>query len=248
MSSAQRIGWGLRRAGGTSGSRRLVGRTDQGEVWERQTTDGPVYEVVRPEACHFATLAAAKSAAAGIGSHVFLAAGEVAPVARGVDGGDLADEVHTAEVHDRRYVGSTAHAPGDVTRTHYAEQLDEALDAFLGVALAPPPEPADERERRQSESVSTPARYDLVRRDGTRVTRAEWSAACPDGIGLCSAGRAVVAECATVEDAKARFWDCVAGLRRVAAGQAPDPAVIGVTVPPLSQEEVRREILSARGH
>jgi hypothetical protein len=218
-------------------TRLLVEQTDRAEVWVRQADDGPVYEAIWPESCRFATFEEAVTAARTIGSHIFLGAGEVALIARGVDEGDLAYEIHVAETWDRRYVGCSAHLPGDVlVYNECLDHLDEALQYFLGWIPAPGPEPAEERDRWQQESVSTPARDDIVIREGTRVRREEFGARDQERGGRPYVGSAVVAECATLEKAQARFWDCVAGLWRVAAGLPPDPAVLGVAALPVPPE------------
>jgi hypothetical protein len=84
----------------------------------------------------------------------------------------------------------------------------------------------------EQETVTGRGRHDAVERTGTRVTRAEWHWRCPDGSDRpYEAGEALVADCATVEEAKARFHACVAELWRTAESGDPDPAIVGVERP-----------------
>jgi hypothetical protein len=118
------------------GARRLVWESDTAKVYERRIRGRTVYEVIRPEVCHFATIAAAEAAAGAVGSHVFLGAGDVALVARGgLDG--LAYEVHQAQTGDQLSFDSPNLLPGDVlVYEECCNRFDDALEHFLAGVLS----------------------------------------------------------------------------------------------------------------
>jgi hypothetical protein len=168
-------------------------------------------------------------AAARLPSEVLvLAPGEIALVAYRGDDGWHGYRVLVAESVLGPFPGIAPSPDDHLVAIDYESRLDDALQEFLGVALAPPPNPA-RADWLQQETVTGRGRHDVVERMGTRVTRAEWHWQGPDGSeGPYFAGEAVVAECATVAEAKARFHACVAELWRTAGGGEPDPRFVGV--------------------
>jgi hypothetical protein len=159
---------------------------------------------------------------------VVLAPGEVALVAYRDDDGWQRYRVLVAESVVGPFPGIAPSPDDHLVTIDFESRLDDALQQVLDVALAPPPDLA-RADWLQQETVTGRGRHDVVERTGIRVTRAEWHWQGPDGSeGPYFAGEAMVAECATVAEAKARFHACVAELWRTAGDGEPDPRVVGV--------------------
>jgi hypothetical protein len=186
--------------------------------------------VIRPEVFHFATIEAAEAAATPVGIHLFLGAGELALVARGVEDDRLTSEVHLAEARDRRSYSDASVQPGDlVVSQDCCTHRDDAPDTSWPMSWPWVPEEMTERLLKQSLAIA--GRHNVVEQHGTRITRGERSSSCLDGSGRNYTSRAVVVDCLSIEEARTRFWDSVGELWRTAAGHAPHLAIIGAIEP-----------------
>lgn len=217
---------------GTGGNvrRRLIANNGPGgaDVVEVETPNGPVIQTVRTEVWQYESVDDALVDADMPGISFFLGLGDRALVFRSRPDGDWDWEGFDAVPEPVTHVGGAACRP-DVTFVYYdfGDRLDLGVLHLLEGAIdsADKPRPWD---RSEQQIVACPGVNHDVRREGTRVTRSERHATRPDGSdGPFHAGDAVVAECATVEEAKARFWGCVAELSRATDGGVPDPAIVG---------------------
>lgn len=207
---------------------RLIEELVEGQIYQRPVGGPRPIAAVRPAVSFHGTVEEARARLRTPGDHIFLPAGARAIVAEPLDDLKIRFEVWASEARDRRFTGKLD--PGDALVTGYGGDVGLALYEFMGLIYTMPYDEEDLR-RYQKERIPGKDRRDVVTRQGTRVTRAEWSAPCADGTRRCFTGEAHVAECATIEEAKALFHACVAELWRTVEGGEPDPTLVGVVWP-----------------